>query len=499
MNLASIIDNHPNEATALISRARPTTYGDLRDQVASLRGALTELGIRPGDRVAILCANNRYFVVSYFAILGIGAIAVPMNPLSPSAEISAEINATQAVAVVVGPNASSAVTNIDKTRIPSIRNIIATEGHAIPDAVTFDGLLFHDPAPIVERADIDIAALLFTSGTAGSPKAAMLTHGNLLANLRQLVGNDGFKPTDADITLGVLPLHHIFGLNVVLGLSMFVGASVVLVERFDPVATLETVAVRGITVIPGAPPMWVAWANMPAESKPMFASVRLASSGAAKLPEGVIDIFAERFGVTLAEGYGLTEASPVVSSAAMLPRRLGSVGVPLPGVLVRVVDPDGTDVLAGDSGEIWVKGPNVFIGYWNNQQATASALTPDGWLQTGDIGVIDGDGWLHIVDRAKDLIIVSGFNVYPAEVEEIIEEHPAVAEAAVIGTTHPYTGETVRAYVVLRPGMMLEEEAVIAFCAENLARYKCPTKVFFVDALPHGGTGKVLRRILSTR
>ena len=499
MNLAEIIESHPKDATALISRARPTTYGELREQVAGLRGALVELGVKPGDRVALLCANNRYFVVSYFAILGIGAIAVPMNPLSPSAEISAELNTTQAMAVIVGPNASSAVASINRTAISSVQHIIATEGNDIPDAVTLDEMLFHAPSPLVERSEIDIAALLFTSGTAGSPKAAMLTHGNLLANLHQLMENEGFKPTQSDVTLGVLPLHHIFGLNVVLGLSLFVGASVVLVERFDPVATLETVAVRGITIIPGAPPMWVAWANMPADSKDMFATVRLASSGAAKLPDGVIEIFSTRFCVTLAEGYGLTEAAPVVSSAAMLPRRLGSVGVPLPGVLVRVVDPDGSDVLVGDSGEIWVKGPNVFIGYWNNQQATDMALTPDGWLRTGDIGVIDSDGWLHIVDRAKDLIIVSGFNVYPAEVEEIIEEHPGVVEAAVIGTTHPYTGETVRAYVVLQPGMMLEEEAVIAFCAENLARYKCPTKVFFVDALPHGGTGKVLRRILSTR
>ncbi len=499
MNLASIIENHPAGATAIVSRARPTTYADLRDQVGGLRGALVELGIEPGDRVGILCANNRYFVVSYLAVLGVGAIAVPMNPLSPGAEIASELLTTQAIAVIAGPNAAQALTSIDRSKIPHLLHIIAPIGHGIPGALTLDDMLYHEPVDIVQRADIDIAALLFTSGTAGSPKAAMLTHGNLLANLAQLRENEGFKPVATDVTLGVLPLHHIFGLNVVLGLSLSVGACVVLVERFDPVATLETVAVRGVSVIPGAPPMWVAWANLPRESATMFATVRLASSGAAKLPEGIIETFATRFGVVLAEGYGLTEASPVVTSAALLPTRLGSVGVPLPGVSVRVVDPDGTDVLSGDSGEIWVKGLNVFIGYWNNPEATKAALTTDGWLRTGDIGVIDDDGWLHIVDRAKDLIIVSGFNVYPAEVEEIIEEHPAVAEAAVIGTSHPYTGETVRAYVVLRPDMSLEEEAIISYCAENLARYKCPTKVFFVDALPHGGSGKVLRRALTSR
>jgi long-chain acyl-CoA synthetase len=204
----------------------------------------------------------------------------------------------------------------------------------------------------------------------------------------------------------------------------------------------------------------------------------------------------QRFGGTISEGYGLTEASPVVTTASGAAAKPGSIGLPLPGVRLRLVDADGDDVLIGDAGEIWVQGANVFAGYWNDPEATARALTPDGWLRTGDIAVVDDDGALYLVDRAKDLIIVSGFNVYPAEVEDVILEHPAVEACAVVGVAHPYSGESVKAYVVLAPDQFIEEDSLIAFCSDRLARYKCPEKVMFVDEIPVGAGGKVLRRAL---
>ncbi|MCU1375453.1 MAG: Acyl-CoA synthetase (AMP-forming)/AMP-acid ligase, partial [Actinomycetia bacterium] len=350
------------------------------------------------------------------------------------------------------------------------------------------------PVPLVERAPEDLAALLFTAGTAGTPKAAMLSHGNLHTNLRQGQAVPERALTAADVSLGVLPLFHIFGLNVVLGLSLFAGGSVVLVERFDPVSALGAVRDHRCTVVAGAPPMWVAWAGLPDVDPAAFASVRLALSGAAPLPPPVAVVMADRFGVDLQEGYGLTEASPIVTSSAG--SGPGTIGRPVPGVSVRLVDDDGEDVPLGDPGELWVKGPNVFAGYWHDPDATAAALTDGGWLRTGDVAIAGDDGTLRLVDRVKDLVIVSGFNVFPAEVEAALRLHPAVAEAAVVGVPHPYTGEAVKAFVVVRPGAAVTEDDLVRHCETRLARYKCPDEVRFVPELPVGAAGKVLRRTL---
>jgi long-chain acyl-CoA synthetase len=271
---------------------------------------------------------------------------------------------------------------------------------------------------------------------------------------------------------------------------------VVLVQRFDPSTALDTIRERGVTVIPGAPPLWLAFSHFDDAPSDSFASVRLALTGAAKMPEEAIRRLQERFGIDLAEGYGLTEAAPVVTSSAGYPLRVGSVGKVLGGMQVRLVDESGDDVPQGDAGEVWVKGPNVFQGYLDEPEATARALTSDGWLRTGDIAVTDDDGYLYLVDRAKDLIIVSGFNVFPAEVEEAIAEHPDVVETGVIGVPHPHHGEAVKAYVVVRDGADLDEDALIAWCGDRLARYKCPSKVLFVDELPRNLNGKLLRREL---
>jgi long-chain acyl-CoA synthetase len=285
-------------------------------------------------------------------------------------------------------------------------------------------------------------------------------------------------------------------LNVVLGLSLYAGSRVVLIERFDPHTALEAIERHEVTVVSGAPPMWTAWAGLPGVSPSAFRSVRMAASGAAKLPVEVAQQIEDRFDLYVSEGYGLTETSPVVTVAAGTDAPRGSIGSVLAGIEARLVDPDGEDVLIGDSGELWIRGPNVFTGYWENPEATAAALTADGYLRSGDIAVVNDEGYLFLVDRAKDIFIVSGFNVYPAEVEDVLIEHPAIDAIAVVGVPHPYSGEAVKAFVVLAEGMSAEEDDIIAWCAERLARYKCPEKVFFVDELPQGAGGKVLRRAL---
>jgi len=493
VNLASAIDAHPAEAPALVTRGEVTTYGELRSRVAEARGALIARGVAPGDRVAIVAANNPSFVVAYLGVLGVGAVAVPLNPLSPPPEIDRQL-------ALVG----AGLALVDGTDRPPTAGETATLPAGV-DVVAIGDLVGGEPAAVVDRAEDDLAVLLFTSGTAGLPRAAMLSHGNLRANIDQVragaaaAGHPNASPTAGDVALGVIPLFHIFGLNAVLGLAMTVGASVVLVERFDAAATLALLAERRITVVSGVPTMWRAWADLPpagaGEPNPM-AGVRLGVSGAAALEPELRRAVAARYGVVLAEGYGLTEASPAVTSGVGQQAPDGSIGVPLPGLLVRLIDRFGEDALVGDPGEIWVKGPNVFGGYWDDPDATGTVLTEDGWLRTGDLAVVDDGGFLWLVDRAKDLIIVSGFNVVPAEVEGVLVRHPDVAEAAVVGVPDAHTGEAVRAFVVPEPGASIDERALIDYAARHLARYKCPSVISVVEELPHGDTGKLLRRRL---
>jgi len=485
MNLATMVEEHDADRPALISRGRVTTYGTLRDQLARMRGALAARGIAPGDRVAILAANNWYFVSAYLAVLGAGAIAVPLNPQSPPAEVERELAATGAKLALVSPSGRKAAEAVDRGALPGYEGVVDVAD-----------LLAADPSPIVDRAADDVAVLLFTSGTAGAPRPAMLTHGNLSANLDQVLANPARPHGVDDVALAVLPLFHVFGLNAVLGLTLRVGGTVVLVERFDPHSTLAAVAEHRVTVLSGVPTMWAAWAGLPDAEPGALASVRDAVSGAAPLDPAVRRAVRDRFGLDLTEGYGLTEASPAVTSGLGHDAPDGSIGVPLPGVQVRLVDTEGQDALVGDPGEIWVRGPNVFAGYWDDPEATAAALTPDGWLRTGDTAVVDDDGFLWLVDRTKDVIIVSGFNVFPGEVEDVLAMHPAVEAAAVVGVPHPHSGEAVRAYVVVRDGAHVDEDALVEHACRHLARYKCPSSIAFVDDLPHGVTGKLLRRAL---
>ena len=455
------------DAIALRAGSNTVTYRELESRAARVAGTLRSEGVEPGARVTIEGHNTIAFVASYLGVLRAGAVAVPLNPHAPAPELDREL-ATVEPAVVLGP--------------------------------PLDGTADAEPADTVPREDSDVAVLLFTAGTAGAPKAAMLTHGNLASNIRQVLDHPGLALTAGDVSLGVLPLFHVFGLNAVLGIGLAAGASTVLFEHFDGAGAVHAVRDHLVSVLAGVPAMYHAFLELDDDAAPpmSFDSVRLAVSGAAPLDQDLLDGMRKRFGVVVHDGYGLTEASPIVTTTAIGRREptAGSIGPPLPGIEVRLVDADGGDVLPGDPGEIWIRGPNVFPGYWRDADATARALAPDGWLRTGDVAVTDDAGELSLVDRAKDLIIVSGFNVYPAEVEEALLEHPDVAEAAAVGEPDPRTGEAVVAFVVPEPGASPSPDALLAQCARSLARYKCPTRVEVVDALPRSFAGKVLRREL---
>ncbi len=495
VNLAHIIDGHDDDSAALIWRNRTTTYGELRQQVGAFRGGLAAAGVGVDDRVAIIVGNSPHFVVAYLATVGLGAVAVPLNPASPGPELQSELEVVGARVVVVDKLGASNWSHVDRSAVPSVElAVLAEPEQGVDGVVAFDDLLTTAPVDIVEVDDAHLAALMFTSGTAGSPRAAMLTHANLQANLDQSRSADGHISSD-DVLYGVLPLFHIFGLNVVIGLGLYVGATIVLVQRFDPATAVQSIKDRGVTVIPGAPALWSSFAHFDELGADAFASVRLALSGASRLPISVARSMQERFGIEIREGYGLTEASPIVTTSTGVTPRFGSVGRALAGVEVRLVNSNG-EALVGDVGEVLVRGPNVFVGYYGDPEATADVLDDEGWLHTGDMGTTDDDGYLYLVDRSKDLIIVSGFNVFPAEVEEMLLTHPAVAEAGVVGVAHPHTGEAVKAYVVATPGSDVDEETLIEYALDHLARYKCPSKVIFVEALPRNASGKLVRRSL---
>ena len=487
MNLAALVEPHPAAASAFLADGQATSYGALRRRAAGLRGALVAAGVAPGDRVALISGNAPAFVVGLLGILGAGAAAVPLNPQAPPAELHRELDAVGASAAILGPGV---------VRPPESRLALVLAADPAEGATALAAAEAADPAPLVDRQAGDVAVLMFTSGTAGLPRAAVLTHGNVLANIAQVQAHPGRLVMPSDVTLGVLPLFHVFGLTITLCLPLAAGGSVVLVPRFDPAEALDLCERHGVTLLAGAPPMFAALAAAPAhDGANPLASVRLAVCGAAPLPDQVAADVRTRFGVPLYQGYGLTEASPVVTSSVIDgDPRPGSVGVPVPGVEVRLVDEEGDDALTGDPGEVWVRGANVFAGYWQDPEATDRVLTADGWLRTGDLGVVGDDGNLQLVDRAKDLIIVNGFNVVPAEVEAVLLQHPFISDVAVVGEPSPRTGEAVKAVIVPAPGTTPTLSELAAYAAERLARYKCPTALLVVDDIPRGQAGKLLRR-----
>jgi long-chain acyl-CoA synthetase len=493
----SAAQRRPKEP-ALHFHGRKLPYEDLAERVRRTAAAFHGLGVSRDDRVAMLIGNVPEFLYSLYGTVAIGAVATPLNVMLTHEEVGYVLADAEAKVVVAETDFLPTVLAV-RDRVASIENIVVVGPPPVPrrtrsleELITRGG-----DVPQVEVGENDLAVLAYTSGATAEPRGAMLTHGNLLANLDQLAAVPILAEAASDVILLALPLFHLYGLNAVLNLMLRAGATGVLVERFHPVETLELVERYQATVLCGVPPMFRAWLRA-AESREFdLSSVRLAVSGAAALPPDVLEAFRDRFGLTIWEGYGLTETGPAVTTNALAPEpRPGSIGLPLPGVEVRLVGEGDEEPEEGDPGEIVVRGPNVFRGYWRRVGETEDAFLGDGWFRTGDVAYEDDDGFLHLVDRKKDLVIVSGFNVFPKEVEDVVTAHPAVAECTVLGVPDERTGEAVRVMAVLRPGAKATQEEIIDHCRATLARFKCPREVLFVDRLPKHVTGKVMRRDL---
>jgi len=492
-NLADLVrtsaERSPGKA-ALLFRGERTTWAELDSLVDRAAAGLLSLGVAPADRIGICLGNTPDFVAVYFGVLRAGLVAVPLNPGYTAEELGIALGDSGARALAV--SSGQAGTAMDLAgKLDRLDHVVVADADTCPPgAVALDELLAGDPsAGQQDRAGgEDLAVVLYTSGTSGRPRGAMLTHRALLANLDQTAQIEPPVVQPDDVVLLVLPLFHVYGLNAGLGAVARHGATGVLTERFDPVETLADLRRHGVTSLVGAPPMYVAWSMLP-DLAAAWAGVRLAVSGAAPLPAEVLGRILEATGHYVFEGYGLTETAPVLTSTLRSQvAKPDSIGRPIPGVELRLLDETGDEVEDGDPGEIVVRGDNLFSGYWPDG---SDGPDPQGWFATGDVAYADADGDLHLVDRRRELVLVSGFNVYPREVEDVVLRHPDVAEAAVLSIPHPYTGESVKALVVLRPGSRLSADDLIAHCARSLARFKCPTAVEFVPELPRSVTGKV--------
>ena len=487
MNLAQLVRDTairlPDKIALTSARTgEERTFAELETNVARVASALRSRGVEAGDRVAILMPNTISFVEAYFGILRCGGVVVPLHVMLAPPEIAKIVTDSGAKLLL------AAAPLLEAARASGVGVVSDEDWQAFLD----EGA---EPVDITGGGD-DLAVLPYTSGTTGEPKGAMLTHRNLLANLDQQMEVGDEQVREDDVLFMALPLFHIFGLNVPLGLLVRNGASGVLLERFEPIEALRIIQERRITVLFGAPPMYTAWLDTPGADQYDLSSVRLAVSGASALSSEALERFDRLFGVKIYEGYGMTETAPTLTTNRMSETpRPASIGRPLPGIELRLVGEDGSDVEMGDPGEILVRGPNIFKGYWNRPQESEKCFV-DGWFRTGDVAIEDEEGFLYLVDRKRDLIIVSGFNVFPSEVEAALMEDPDVRDAAVVGAPHPYTGEAVKAYVVPADGASLSEEAVIAGVSTRLARFKCPSSVEIVEELPRVITGKVLRRAL---
>jgi long-chain acyl-CoA synthetase len=455
------------------------TYRALAESSARVAGLLRERGISPGDRIGVMLPNTPSFAVVYYGVLRAGGVVVPMNPLLKSREIAHYVGDSGAKLVFADPGGERADTGADTI---------------VVDA-DFDALLAA-AAPmesLVDRFADDTAVILYTSGTTGQPKGAELTHANLASNV-EVTATDLIEVDCEDVIFGGLPLFHSFGQTCGLNTAVRVGACLTLVSRFTPQQAFEVLARDRVTVFEGVPTMYVALLAAPERSRYDLSALRVCVSGGAALPVEVLRGFEAAFGCVILEGYGLSETSPVASfNHPDRVRKPGSIGTPIRGVEMRVVDDAGRDVAPGEVGEIAIRGANLMKGYWQRPEATAEAV-PDGWFRTGDLGRQDDDGYFAIVDRKKELIIRGGFNVYPREIEEVLYEHPDVAEAAVIGVPDASMGEEVGAAVVLKTGAGVTVEEIREFVKARVAPYKYPRLVWLEAALPKGPTGKILKR-----
>jgi long-chain acyl-CoA synthetase len=455
-NLIATARRHPDRAALVLGDAE-LGYSELDAASARVAGMLRARGLRPGDRVGVMLPNVPQFAMAYYGVLRMGGIVVPMNPLLKAREVEHYVSDSGASLVLDDPA-------------------------ALPD----DG---KPDFGVAERDADDIAVILYTSGTTGKPKGAELTHGNLARNVEVMRGLISVE--SEDVILGALPLFHSFGQTCGLNTAVASGACLALIPRFLPGDVLELVERRRVTVFEGVPTMYAALLHAADRERRDVSSLRVCVSGGAALPLEVLHGFETAFGCVVLEGYGLSETSPVASFNRAALRKPGSIGTPVDGVEMRLLDPTPEGV-----GEIAIRGHNVMKGYWRNPDATRQAIDADGWFRSGDLARVDEDGCYFIVDRKKELIIRGGYNVYPREIEEVIYEHPAVREAAVVGIPHPELGEEVGACVALKEGAEADEAEVGEFVRSQVAAYKYPRHVWFVDELPKGPTGKILKRAI---
>lgn len=499
----------PDRLAVVEAGGRGLTWGELDDEVSRVATGLGAAGVLAGHRVVLAMGNRLEFVTAYLGVLRAQAVAVPVNPGSTEVELAGMVVDSGARVIVADhPTIGVARAATARTEVAAaardegrpMPRIVAVGVAAEPGELSYDDLRAEDPRPVPPLQDPEkLAVLLYTSGTSGLPRAAMLTHRALLANVDQVATVDPPMIHTDDVVLGVLPLFHVYGLGAVLGGVLRHRAKLVLTDRFDPEGTLDLIEDEACSVVPVAPPVFAAWRGIDALAE-RLGPVRMVLSGSAPLSAEVVEEFTALTGVPVHQGYGLTEASPVVTSTLLSATpKAGSVGAALAGIDLRLVDEEGRPLREhehDDPGEIQIRGRNLFSGYWPDG---ADGPGADGWWSTGDVGILDADGDLFLVDRVKDLVIVSGFNVYPTEVETALADAPGVRQVAVLGTPDERTGEAVVAYVVpadpaADPDVLVA--AVRAAAEERLAAYKRPARVEVVETLPRTVTGKIRKGML---
>jgi len=488
-NLASLVTASAARgaaAPAVRLGGQALSYGELDDGSARVATLLREHGLQRGDRVGVMLPNVPEFPLAYYGVLRAGGIVVPMNVLLKRREIAFYLGDSGARLLLAWHGfAEEARAGAAEAGAELIE--VEPEGFAATLAAL-------EPSPEMAAADdSDTAVILYTSGTTGKPKGAELSHLNLLRNA-DVSARTNTTVGQGDIVLGALPLFHSFGQTVSMNASVMVGATLTLVPKFDPGEALETMARDDVTHFYGVPTMYGALLHHPGREDYDLGSLRVCMTGGSSMPVEVLRGFEDAFGAVVLEGYGLSETSPVACcNHPDRERRPGSIGTPIEGVEMRIVDESGAEVPTGEVGEIVIRGHNIMKGYWGKPEATAEAIR-DGWFHSGDMGREDEDGYFYVVDRKKDMIIRGGYNVYPREVEELLYEHPAIREAAVLAVPHPEWGEEVGAAVVLEPGEEVAPEEISAWVRERIAAYKYPRVVWFLDDLPKGPTGKIVKR-----
>lgn len=481
-----------SEKTALNYKGNSITYGQLDRNVLTYACYLKNAGLKVGDKVVLSCLNSPEFIYSYFGTVRNGGIIVPINLLLTMEEIMYIVKDSEAKFMIIHPlilqKAKLSREAVEKALGVTLI-VLDEEFNKQASEISTEG--FED------FTDQDsISTFLYTSGTTGKQKAAMLTHKNLVVNSEQCYV--GLQARPDDICMCVLPMFHVFAFTACILMPLWSGATITILESFQPKEVIETLLKDDITIFMGVPSMYVVLLEA-GKKNITFPKLRLAVSGGAALPVEIYRQGREVMKLPIVEGYGLTEASPAVSfNPPDGIQKEGSIGLPLPGVECRICDDDDNELSAGEVGELCVRGENVMLGYYNQPDETVRTLR-GGWLHTGDLAKKDEDGYIYIVDRKKDLVIVAGLNVYPREVEEVIYQHPKVKEAAVIGLPDKLRGESVKAFVVLKEGEECHSKELLRFMSEKLAAYKLPRHIEFVDSLPKNSTGKILKRMLKER